>query len=93
MKFLEDVLFLLLQVKSPQEEEALANAAGVQVDLDDEAARTQALSERLYEDDCAEAVQAKMLNEKHDPIQDPKKSWSFGNVGSIDDLPRKKTRL
>lgn len=72
---------LLEQIKPKHEEEELEAAAAVTIDVEEDASQARALAERVYEEDVAKSVQAKMLGEEHDkPVKHPKDDWSIGFV-------------
>jgi hypothetical protein len=73
---------LLEQIKPKHEEEELARAASVDIDVEEDVQRAVLLAEQVYEEDVAKAVQAQMLEEKHVEAKNPKEDWSFGFVGS-----------
>lgn len=57
------------------------------VDVEEEASATKALAEELFQEDQAEAVQAKMLFEAHHPVKSPEGSWGVGVVGGKKTTP------
>lgn len=64
---------LLEKLKRPDEENELAQAAAVDINVEEEVKLGESMIEAVYEDDEAHRVQALMMGEKHDPVLEPAK--------------------